>query len=452
MFRSGLPGPGLLPALGLLAALALTPVAASAQERPAVAGLPADRILAVVGGHLLLESEWREQTLVLAEQLGVAPGTPDFRALALQSYEQFVQDLIIIAAAERDTLISVDEGRVVEETDAEVAAIRARFSSEAEFLRQLGQSQWGSLAAYRADIQDRKRRELLGEMFLDLHRDDVRAVAVTDAELRAFWEANQASFGERPEAVRFEEIPVVVTAKEPAFAAARARADAVLAELRGGRPFDAAAREHSDDPGSAEQGGDLGWFTRGRMVAAFEAAAFGAPLGELTGPVETVFGFHILQKVDERPNEVRVRHILIGAERTAADRERARAEAEGVRAQIAAGADVDSLQRFALPGDSVGAAVIELTRSELPEAYAAALADQPEGTATVVETATGFSVLVARGTSGGGPITFDEIAPRLRQQLGREKAESAFVDRLREEVYVDIRVSPEQALGGPPTG
>lgn len=423
-----------------------TAAAQEAQGAPAIPFPLSDRIMAVVGGDLLLESEWREQTLLLAEQLQAAPGTPQFQQIARETYDQMVRDFIIVAAAKRDTTIQVEEERVIEEVDREIDAIRRRFPSEQEFLSQLRESQWGSLAAYRADLQDRKRRELLGQALLEARRDEIRPTTVSDEEVRAFWEENRAAFGQRPETFLFEEIPVTVLPSGAARDSALAEARRVLEELEAGADFAVLARQLSDDAGSREQGGDLGWFRRGRMVARFEEAAFGASVGEIVGPVETPFGHHILQVTDQRADEVRARHILIGFESTVEDREHARGEAGELRDRILTGADVDSLQAIYLPGDSVAAAVVELSQSQLPPSYAKALEGLDSGQAGVVETITGFSVIISRGNAGGEDVTFDEVAPRIRQQIAQERAEAAFVERLREQVYVDLRVRPEEVL------
>ena len=435
---------------GIALALSLFATAARAQDvSPPAAALPADRILAVVGDHLLLESEWRDQTQVLAGQLGVDPTSPDMRDLALEAFEQMVRDLVILVAAERDTSIQVDNERVVEEADEEVARIQSRFPSEQEFLRQLGESQWGSLAAYRADIIERKRRELLGQAYLDLHRSEIIPRPASDAEVREFWEENRESFGSSPQTVRFEEIPVLLSPSEEVRDEARAEAERILAELRAGTiDFATAARQHSDDPASNENGGDVGWFGRDRMVEPFERAAFDSPTGELVGPVETLFGYHVMQVLDKREEEVRARHILVAFGRSDADREAARRRADELAAAVNGGADVDSLQSALMPGDSLSAAVIELGQSQVPPVYAQGLEGLDPGRATVVETPTGFSVLVSRGTGGGEVITFEEIAPRLRSQLEQAKAEESFVERLRSQVYVDIRVPPERVLQG----
>jgi len=424
--------------------------AAHAQEAVTPSMAPTtDRIMAVVGDHVLLESEWREQTLVLAGQLGLDPGSPEMGDLARQSFDQMLNDLVILAAAERDTAVQVDTDRVIEEADEEIARIRSRFPSEAEFLRQLTESQWGSLAAYRADIMERKRRELLGQMYLDLHRDEILPRPVSDEELRAYWEENRASFGSSPETVRFEEIPVLIAPSEEVRAAAREEAEQVLADLRAGTiDFEAAAMQHSDDPASRDTAGDVGWFGHGRMVEPFEEAAFASQPGELVGPVETLFGYHVLQVIDKREDEVRVRHVLVGFERPESDREAARRRADELAAAINAGADVDSLQATLMPGDSASAAVIELGRSQLPPVYARGLEGLESGQAAVSETPTGYSALVSRGTGGGEEVVFEDVAPRLRTQLEQQKAEDAFVERLHDQVYVDIRIPPERALQG----
>jgi peptidyl-prolyl cis-trans isomerase C len=77
-------------------------------------------------------------------------------------------------------------------------------------------------------------------------------------------------------------------------------ADDLKGQLDGGADFAALAIEHSTDPGSGRKGGDLGWFEDGRMVAPFSEAAFAAEPNTLIGPIETRFGFHLIEVMEKR--------------------------------------------------------------------------------------------------------------------------------------------------------
>jgi parvulin-like peptidyl-prolyl isomerase len=96
---------------------------------------------------------------------------------------------------------------------------------------------------------------------------------------------------------------------------AKAEAEQVLAQARAGTPFDELANRWSQDEGTRKRGGDLGFFGRGRMVPEFEQAAFAANVGDIVGPVKSKFGYHLIQVVAKRGEEIRARHILFRAER-----------------------------------------------------------------------------------------------------------------------------------------
>jgi peptidyl-prolyl cis-trans isomerase D len=92
------------------------------------------------------------------------------------------------------------------------------------------------------------------------------------------------------------------------------RADSVAAALRTGADFAALAGQFSQDPGSASRGGDLGWFTRGRMTPTFEEAAFGAARGQIVGPFRSPFGLHILEVTGRDNREVKLAYITMRIE------------------------------------------------------------------------------------------------------------------------------------------
>jgi len=108
-----------------------------------------------------------------------------------------------------------------------------------------------------------------------------------------------------PVQIRARHILIRVDKDAPAdkVAEAKARIDKVLAEIRGGLDFAEAAKKYSEDTGSAQNGGDLDFFSRGQMDADFEKAAFATTVGQISDPIRTEFGWHII-KVEEKKGQV----------------------------------------------------------------------------------------------------------------------------------------------------
>ena len=130
-------------------------------------------------------------------------------------------------------------------------------------------------------------------------REDVihETVTIDEEELRTWYEENVG------EEVNAQHILIRAQASDPDSVrqAAKAKAESLLEEAKAGADFESLAEENSDDPGSAQRGGSLGYFSRGQMVGAFEEAAFGTPVGEIAPDVvETQFGYHVIKVEDRR--------------------------------------------------------------------------------------------------------------------------------------------------------
>lgn len=178
------------------------------------------------------------------------------------------------------------------------------------------------------------------------------AVTVTDAEIRTWYDRNKDDL-EQPgrAAVSLVKIPRTITAADSA--ATLARVQALRAEIVAGTKFEDVARRESADTASGNQGGDLGRGARGRFVPAFENAAFALRAGELSQPVLTQFGYHLI-KVDERKGDtLALRHILVrvGQSDSSATRtDRLADQLSSAAAQQTEPARFDSAaRRFALP-------------------------------------------------------------------------------------------------------
>jgi len=160
-----------------------------------------------------------------------------------------------------------------------------------------------------------------------IDRESAPTEAVAEGQARNTYVANPERF-KVGEQVRIRHILVTGDSAE-----SRAKAEKLLAELKAGADFAKLAKENSDDRGSAPKGGELGFFTKGRMVPEFEEKAFAMKTpGEIAGPVQTKFGFHILQLQETKPAGVRsfdeVRAELVTEVRATITRDARVAEAQ----------------------------------------------------------------------------------------------------------------------------
>jgi peptidyl-prolyl cis-trans isomerase C len=184
------------------------------------------------------------------------------------------------------------------DVDAQVAQIRAQFPSEAQFQQALT-AQKTTLDAVRNDTREGMSADKLVETEIG-GKIAVKPEAVTD-----FYQKNQDKFQQGPR-VRASHILIGIPQGADAAAKqqAKVRADALLKDLKAGKDFAATAKANSQDPGSAPNGGDLGYFEQGQMVPPFEQAAFALKPGEMSEVVESQFGYHIIKVADRQDSRV----------------------------------------------------------------------------------------------------------------------------------------------------
>jgi peptidyl-prolyl cis-trans isomerase C len=149
------------------------------------------------------------------------------------------------------------------------------------------------------DLKSQIRKGLAIQHLVSEHY--AQKVEVTDRETKEYFDKHPELF-RRPENVRASHILIAVDPQgdEASKAGARKKAEEIQAMLKQGKDFAALAGEFSDCP-SSSQGGDLGYFTRGKMVGSFEDTAFSLKPGEMSGIVETKFGYHLIKVAEKNP-------------------------------------------------------------------------------------------------------------------------------------------------------
>lgn len=163
-------------------------------------------------------------------------------------------------------------------------------------------------------------------------------VNITPAEVTDFFNAiPEDSIPTMPERYELSEIVIEPAISEAERDRVRTELSALRERVIKGEKFSMLATLYSQDPGSAKQGGELGFFSRGDMVAEFEAAAFALKPGEVSPIVETQFGFHIIQLIERRGNTLNARHILLIPKVSSDDLLKARVKLDSLASEIRAG-------------------------------------------------------------------------------------------------------------------
>jgi peptidyl-prolyl cis-trans isomerase D len=320
---------------------------------------------------------------------------------------------------------------------------------QSKLQEQISAGVWLSDAQLWRMYRDRGETATVEYVALDLSRLAPGSVQVTDAEIRAWYDAHKDEF-KRPRTARFTVAFLPTASDEADRAAVLAHAEQLRAQLAAGGDFAAAARAESSDTGSARQGGSLGTVRKGQMVAAFDSAIWALPVNEVSQPVLTQFGYHLLQVTARGGDTAVVRHILLPIKKSDAELETidARSDSLGrlaqspsggleraarsVGAQLRQGVTVTDDLPF-IPG--VGGAM-EALNWAAAEARDAQPGDHP--VSDVMEGDQSLYVVRLESYLGKGTMTLAEATPAIREQLIlRRKRERARAEG--EKIVADVR-------------
>jgi peptidyl-prolyl cis-trans isomerase C len=244
----------------LVGALVVVAAGCSAAEPVANIESPSKKVAVFEGGEVTL-GEVQE----FAKQSGLgelSPDSPQYEALIAQIMPQLT-DIEIAKAYAEEQGITVSE----QDVDKEIETLKDQVFQQAQ-----------------SQGQDLGREEAFDQALQERVAGDV---GPSQEEVEQFYEQNKAAQFTTPEARCTRHILFNKDQK--------AKAEEVKQQLQNGGDFAELAKEYSQDPGSAEQGGDLGCLGRGETVANFEEAVFNAKQGEIVGPVETEFGYHLIE-------------------------------------------------------------------------------------------------------------------------------------------------------------
>lgn len=277
-----------------------------------------DKIVAVLGSNIILLSDLNQQ---YAQYLN-SGNQPDEK-VKCYILQQMLAQKLLKQQAEIDS-ITVDESQVDEEVEKRMRYQIQRAGGQERLEQFLNRS----ILQYKDEIRpDLKEQLISNKMQAHITQD----VSITPIEVKKYFDSYQKdSLPDIPTEFEVGEIvlhPKLTKAEKQKF---YDKIDALRLRVKSGEDFAFLAKSYSEDGGSAPDGGDLGFFDRTRMVKEFTAWAFKLKAGEVSPVFESEHGFHILQVIERRGEQVQARHILIRPQVTPQSLDRVKLQADSI--------------------------------------------------------------------------------------------------------------------------
>ncbi|RLD20212.1 MAG: peptidylprolyl isomerase [Bacteroidetes bacterium] len=290
-----------------------------------------DKIVAKVDNYIILLSDIEFAYLDLASRGALVGDDPKCRIL-----ESVITQKLLLAIAEIDS-VEVPDIQV----DAELASRMQYFISQSGGDVGALEEYYGkSIDQIQAEMRDDMKEQMVSQKMRSVISDEV---TITPSEIRKFF--NRIPKDSLPyfsEEVEVAQIVKTARVGREQKLKVETQLNDIKSSIEDGANFGTMAEMYSMDPGSAKTGGELpGWYKRGQLAPEYEAAIFKLKTGEISSPVETDFGFHLIQVLERRGNEFRTRHILITPNSSDLDIDYTVQQLDSVRSLI-----VDGKQEF----------------------------------------------------------------------------------------------------------
>ena len=410
---------------------------------------PVDGVIAVVGTTPILRSDVEER---LAQARAAGQKMPE-DSVSQQAMLRSILDAIIdeelLVQKAKEEKVEVSDNDVSADVDKRMQTIRTRFTTEKEFRDELKKSGFGTVDEFRRWLTDQSRRSQLQQKLFEKLRTDgkITPAAVSNAEVDEFFNKNSSQLQKLPATVTLRQIVVAPKPTPRQDSVALAKAESLYVEISKGGDFEQIAKRESMDPSTKELGGDLGWRRRGDFVPEFDRVYFALRPGVVSPPIKTVFGYHLIRVDRVQPAEVKGRHILIRPAIDSADNGAARVEAADVAKQWRAGVPFDTLRVKHHDPSEESSIPQPFPQAQLPQEYQTAIAGHKANDIldpfVIEDKARGtpkFFVVQITSIAGEHEPTVADWREKIRDQLSQEKAIRRYLDTLRKDSYVSVRI------------
>ena len=263
-----------------------------------------DGVAAIVEDKIVLKSDLAQMVNMSLIQNKIDPNKNKEKFILLQEsiLQSMIDQKIILRRAELDSVV-VEENEVGVALEQQIQMLINQAGGEKQAESVLGQGLKEFKREFWYDMQDR----LISERY---QQNLINAIKVTRSDVLSFFEVYKDSLPVIPLTTKIRHCLIKIKPSEDSKQKSFLFLNNLKEKIKKGADFSIVAKEHSGDPGSKNNGGSLGWVKRGMLVKSFEAAAFTADLNVIVGPIETDFGYHLIETLEKKGDKVLVRHIL----------------------------------------------------------------------------------------------------------------------------------------------
>lgn len=401
-----------------------------------------DYVVAVVDNEIILYSDVVEAVKMFRMQ----QEEPEPEDLPNQVLNNMIDTRVVLAYARRDS-VRIPAERVNGAVREIVDQYTEQLGSQ-EALEQLVTNSGMTMRDWNRLLRRQKEEELLQRR---LEEDRFGEVRVTGLEVARYYETNYDAIPTNPVKLDLSHIMIASRPDPEVVAAKNSRIQEIRRRIADGEDFGDMARRFSEDLNSAQNGGDLGYFARGTFMAGFEDAAFALETGEISEPVQTDVGLHIIKLEERKDDQIRVRHILVQIPKSDEDDHRALETVSSLRQRILEG-EVSFSNAAAeysedLSSASAGGHIGEFMLDQLLPQYQTALDtiavnQMTEPIRVVDQGAVSYHVMMLNSRTGGDKLTLEDHFQQityLAKQAKWNRERERWLGDLRRELYIDKR-------------
>ncbi|MFW6020131.1 MAG: peptidylprolyl isomerase [Bacteroidales bacterium] len=258
-----------------------------------------DQIIAIVGNNVIFYSDVENQYMQYVMQ-----GNSEEEGMRCQIFEEMLFQKMLLNKAEIDS-ITVEDSQVNNELDRRMRYFIQQIGSE----KKLEEYYNKSIVELKEEMRSSIREQLLARQVQEKLTSDV---SITPSEVKDYYNSvPRDSLPKVPEQYKIAEITLIPEVSYEDKKKIKEKLRGLRERILDGSSFKVLAGLYSEDPGSADNGGEVGMFSRGEMYPEFEAAAFDLDKGEISPVIETEAGFHIIKLIEREGEYVNARHILL---------------------------------------------------------------------------------------------------------------------------------------------